>query len=175
MIELNFDRSKTLQELDGQDWGEPNYPSHLVTTCYALRHKPLAEFNDEDLRIMIRQGLSLPYLVPIALEWLHKDIWAGGNVYDGALLNALSSVDTSFWNEHPDYTGSVEAMLELAIKLPYSAFDSLSRVAVDKLCALSSEVFIDDISYEQLVALQRLEAAKSAYHDWQQMLKATEG
>jgi hypothetical protein len=38
------DASKSLQELEGTDWGEPDYPSHLVKTCHRLRRKPLQEF-----------------------------------------------------------------------------------------------------------------------------------
>ncbi|HEY4384219.1 MAG TPA: contact-dependent growth inhibition system immunity protein [Ktedonobacteraceae bacterium] len=50
--------SKTLQELEGQDWGEPNFPSYLVRTCHALRRKPLRDFTVEDLRIILTDQLS---------------------------------------------------------------------------------------------------------------------
>ncbi len=44
---------KTLEELEGVVWDEPDSASHLVTTCHALRRKPLGDFSVEDLRIMI--------------------------------------------------------------------------------------------------------------------------
>ena len=49
---MTIDRSKTIEQLEQQYWGEPSYSSYLVRTCYALRSKPL-----EDLRIMIGQYL----------------------------------------------------------------------------------------------------------------------
>lgn len=62
-----FDRSKTLQELEQSDWGEPEFDSHLVTTCHRLRRVPLDQFTVEDLRIMIGQNIGLPFLVPMAV------------------------------------------------------------------------------------------------------------
>jgi hypothetical protein len=37
----SFDRSKSLQELEQHDWGEPTYHSSLVTTCHCLTERPL--------------------------------------------------------------------------------------------------------------------------------------
>jgi len=70
-LEVNEEqRIKTLQELEGHDWGEPNFPSHLVITCHTLRRKPLRDFTVEDLRIMIGQNIGLNYLIPLAIEHL---------------------------------------------------------------------------------------------------------
>ena len=55
----DFDRSKTLQQLEGSDWGDPTYDSHLVTECHRLRRVPLREFTVEKLRIMIGQQIGL--------------------------------------------------------------------------------------------------------------------
>jgi hypothetical protein len=55
------DRSKSLQELEGKDWGEPEFQSHLVRTIHRLRRKPLDQFTTEDLRIMIEQGIGLEF------------------------------------------------------------------------------------------------------------------
>lgn len=65
---FHFDRNKTLQELEGQIWGEPNFSSHLVTTCYELRKKPIVDFTVEDLRIM-----------------MNKDFWISNNTYKNEL------------------------------------------------------------------------------------------
>src|SRR5260370_41189859 len=76
------ERSKSLQELEGQDWGEGNYfPSHLVRTTHALRRKPLRDFTIEDLRIMIGQHIGLNYLVPLAVEQLQHDPLATCDFY----------------------------------------------------------------------------------------------
>ena len=38
---MTLDRRKTLTELEGQDWGPPNFDSHLIATIHQLRYKPL--------------------------------------------------------------------------------------------------------------------------------------
>lgn len=85
----------TLQDLDGQDWGDPSSDqSYLIRTCHRLRRVPLDQFDAEDLRIMIGQRLSLAVLVPLAVELLEADPLAGGDMVDGALLAAvLTSLD----------------------------------------------------------------------------------
>jgi len=40
-MEQNFDRNKSLQELENDDLAEPNYDSYLVKTCHDLHRKPL--------------------------------------------------------------------------------------------------------------------------------------
>ena len=70
------ERHKSLQDLEGVDWGEPTFPSHLVTTCHRLHRTPLQDFTVEDLRIMIGQQMGLPYLVPLALERLRVNPFA---------------------------------------------------------------------------------------------------
>lgn len=102
------ERGKTLQELEGQDWGDGSYfPSHLVLTTHALRRKPLRDFTIEDLRIMIGQNLSLEYLVPLAIEQLHLDPLAAGDFYEGDLLASVLKVEADFWQKHPDLRRAV--------------------------------------------------------------------
>jgi hypothetical protein len=60
------DRQKSLEELEGYTLGEPESESGLVLRCHALWKKPLAEFTPGDLCILIGQGDSLRYLVPMA-------------------------------------------------------------------------------------------------------------
>ncbi len=72
-MKTNFNRRKSLQELERDGWGQPDYDSHLVQTCHRLRRVPLADFTTEDLRIMIGQKIGLLFLVPLALEKLEED------------------------------------------------------------------------------------------------------
>lgn len=92
---------KTLEELDGVDWGEPTYQSGLVIDCHRLRRVPLKEFTDGDLAKMIRQKFSLNYLVPVAVARLIDEPFAG-YLYDGELINAVDNVPTDFWQGNPD-------------------------------------------------------------------------
>ncbi len=36
---MKVDLNNTLEQLDKQDWGEPEYDSYLVKTCHQLRKK----------------------------------------------------------------------------------------------------------------------------------------
>jgi hypothetical protein len=118
-------RTKTLQELEGQDWGEPNFPSHLVTTCHALRRKPLRDFTVEDLRIMIGQNISLKYLIPLAIEQLRRDPLIAGDYYLGDLLAAVLLAEPSFWQEQPKLRKAVKEIVDPLI--PFSEDLYVSR------------------------------------------------
>lgn len=93
----------TIEEIEQVYWGDkPPYDSHLVTTVYKLRKKNLDEFTAEDLRIVIGQNLSLPILIPKAVDLLEKDILAEGDFYPGDLLEHVLKVKLQFWDEHPE-------------------------------------------------------------------------
>ncbi len=98
----DFDRNKSLQELEHDDWGEPTYDSHLVKTCHELRRKPLIEFTVEDLRLMIGQAIGLAFLVPIALDRLEKEPLAEGDYYPGDLLTMVLKINEQFWVSNRD-------------------------------------------------------------------------
>jgi hypothetical protein len=94
---------KSLQELEQSDWGEPTYDSYLVTTVNRLRRVPLRQFTVEDLRIMIGQGIGLPFLVPLALEHLRNNPLVEGDYYPGDLLKSMLTADSTFWLEHSEW------------------------------------------------------------------------
>jgi hypothetical protein len=100
---MALDLSKSLQELEGKDWGEAKYDSHLVTTIHRLRRVPLSEFSVEDLRIVIGQNISLSYLVPIAIDRVRDNELVAGDFYRGDLLVSLLRADAAFWREHPKW------------------------------------------------------------------------
>ena len=109
---MEFDRSKSLQQLDGQDWGKPTYDSRLVTECHRLRRVPLCQFTVEDLRIMIGQHISLEYLMPLALEHLRSDPLAEGDHYSGDLLSAVLRAGRDVWQQHPDWRDEVAGIAQ---------------------------------------------------------------
>lgn len=107
MTKIDFDMGRSLQELEGVDWGEPGYESSLVIECYRLRRVPLKEFDVENIRRMIGQQIGLRYLVPLALRELRQRPHAEGNLYEGALLHAVLSIDADFWEARPDLAGDL--------------------------------------------------------------------
>jgi len=109
---FHFNRYKTLEELEGEEWDEPVFDSHLVTTCHKLRKEPISSFTVEDLRIMIGQNIGLDYLIPIALETLEDNIYAEGDFYCGDLLNAVLKANKEFWNSNSEYKNDLINILE---------------------------------------------------------------
>lgn len=97
---MTVDLNKTLQQLDGQDFGKSSDESHLVTTIQQLRNMPLKDFSAEDLRIVIGQNLNLDILIPLALESLKVDILTEGDFYPGDLLKAVLDCDARYWTSH---------------------------------------------------------------------------
>ena len=117
-----FDKSATLEKLENEYWGPPEYNSRLVIRCHELRKIKLKDFSTEDLRMMIGQNFSLEYLIPTALEILDKNLFAEGDCYPGDLLgNVLKSkID---WNKHADLKKQLE---EILVKNNF--FEELKRI-----------------------------------------------
>lgn len=91
------DYSKSLEQLENDYWDEPTYDSYVVTTCHSMRKKPLNEVTVE-LRLVIGQGFSLDYLMPMAIELLKLDILTEGDLYEGDLLaNVISKNTFDYW------------------------------------------------------------------------------
>ncbi len=88
---------KTLEELDGENWGEPFHSSSLIINTFKLRKKRLCDFTIEDLRLMIGQQFSLEYLIPLALEKLSLNLASEGDLYEGDLLHSVLRVDIVYW------------------------------------------------------------------------------
>lgn len=106
-----MNRARTLTELEGQDWGPPNYDSHVVTECHRLRHVPLRDLTVEHLRLLIGQHISLVYTVPLALEYLAADRMVSGDLYPGDLLQAVKKVPREFWAQHPSLVAAWEKIV----------------------------------------------------------------
>jgi hypothetical protein len=93
---------QTLDQLEGVDWGEPTFSSYVVTNAHQLRKKTLREFTPEDLRFMLGQQISLPILMPMALDLLETNPFTGGDMSPGSLLCNALRVEPQFWRAHSD-------------------------------------------------------------------------
>ena len=129
----DFNRSKSLQELEGEDWGEPEFQSHVVTNAHRLHRVPLQELTVGDLRFMIGQQLGLRYLVPIALEHLQNDPFVEGDCYKGDLLAAVLRADSCFWMASPELRADAARIAQQAISLLPTLGESGRETARDSL------------------------------------------
>ena len=111
---LEHERQKSLQELEGDDWGEPTYQSSLVVNCHGLRRVPLQQLTPSDCRLLLGQGIGVPFLVPLALEWLRLNPLLTATFYPGDLLGCVLGLDDKLWAAHPNLFWEVrEVLLEV--------------------------------------------------------------
>ncbi|MBK9451285.1 MAG: hypothetical protein IPN95_18125 [Bacteroidetes bacterium] len=99
LMAINMDR--TLTELEKSDWGEPEYQTSLVINCHRIRKIPLRYFTAEDCRVLIGQRISLPYVIPVAIQLLERNALADGGYYAGDLLFKLLTTDRTFGRRTP--------------------------------------------------------------------------
>ncbi|RRB04100.1 contact-dependent growth inhibition system immunity protein [Larkinella rosea] len=90
-------QQKTLEELENNRWAEPDFGDDRSQKIQALRQTPLNQFRTEDIRWLVGQGISLAYLIPLAVEKLNKNPFAEGDFYPGDLLQSVLNVDVNFW------------------------------------------------------------------------------
>ncbi len=96
----------TIESIENEYWGSPEYDSYLVETIHKLRKKNIDEFTAEDLRIMIGQKCSLPIVIPLAIKKLEKNILKSGHFYDGDLLQYVLESSPEYWAENLDVKDS---------------------------------------------------------------------
>jgi len=119
-----FDRTKSLTELEGDDWGKPDYSSNLVITCHEMRYKPLRELSDGEVRMAIGQQFSLPILVPLALERLEQSPLLEADFYEGDLFKFVLMVKPEFWTEHPNLWQRANDIAEIVWSKVDELYDS---------------------------------------------------
>ena len=88
-----------------------NYSS-LTRKVYRIEYESkLRELDGEDLACMLGQQFSLELVVPLSLPLLEKDIMAAG-YYEGHLVQAMTSIDPSFWRSHPALWAKLADLIE---------------------------------------------------------------
>jgi len=132
----NHDYMRTLTELEMDDWGEPNYPSHVVVECHRLRKKPINDSTVEDFRLMIGQRISLEILMPKAIPLVQENPLASGDFYDGDLLVNILAKGKSYLQEHEE---DKDIVLEI-ISENKNIIEEESTTLNKKLVALAEEI-----------------------------------
>ncbi|MFI6899568.1 contact-dependent growth inhibition system immunity protein [Streptomyces sp. NPDC050256] len=105
---VSIDRSRSLEELEGDRWPEPPADAtYLIATVHALRRRPVGALSVEDLRLLVGQDVGLPVLLALAVEVLRDNPLAEGDMYEGDLLRAVLSRSPAVWNAYPDLAGQL--------------------------------------------------------------------
>jgi hypothetical protein len=130
---IDFDTSKSLQELEYKDIGEATFDSHLVKECHRLNRVPLKDFTIEDLRIMIGQNIALDFLIPLAMEKLDQNPLAEGRFYAGDLLVNVLRAGLGFWQRSPVLASKLVEIADRALEIPTITkieFDSIKEAYI---------------------------------------------
>lgn len=123
----------TLEQLESEVWAEPDFDSHLVTTCHQLRKKRLGDFSVEELRIMLGQSIGAKYLLPKAVEILRKNPFAEGDFFEGDLLVAIARHPENTTQLAPEDVEGLLAASEAAIKSVDPKLHGRDVCAVERL------------------------------------------
>jgi hypothetical protein len=124
------DPRRSLDDLEPPGWGDPPPGStRLVAVVHRLRRKAVGELTVEDLRVLIGQRVSLDRLVPLAIERLREDPFAGGDMYEGDLLAAVLCTETGFWRRNPALAEEVRSILDSLVDPPGDLVADIARFA----------------------------------------------
>ncbi len=93
-------RSKSLEQLESNFWGPPEFPSELVKNCHKYRKIPIKDLTTEQLRLLISQSIGVDHLITLGIEKLELNVLEEGDFYPGDLLNAISTLSAEFWDTH---------------------------------------------------------------------------
>ncbi|MFF1796128.1 contact-dependent growth inhibition system immunity protein, partial [Kitasatospora sp. NPDC058263] len=109
------------REPDRESGRGPDLPvgaTRLVATAHAPRRKPVGELTVEDLRLLIRQDVGLPPLLPRALDVLRDDPMVAGDFYEGDLLHAVLTRSPGVWSRQPALGHRLRRILAESVGLP---------------------------------------------------------
>lgn len=105
-------RTRSLEDLENDRWGEPTFGSSVVQRVHAARTKPIQDLTTGELRLLISQKVGLPYLVPLALEALHADPLARGSFYEGDLLAAVLALPSETVARHSGWREQIDQIAQ---------------------------------------------------------------
>jgi hypothetical protein len=104
---------KTLEKLENDYWGHPNYDSYLVTRVHEIRKIPLLELTDDDIAMMLRQKFSLDYIVPLAVDRLKMNIDTNYILEsDNDIMKAVLKLPTTYWSSNKNYWIEIKQLLD---------------------------------------------------------------
>ncbi|MEU4955179.1 contact-dependent growth inhibition system immunity protein [Streptomyces lavendulae] len=117
---IDFNPDRSIQELEGDDWGNPPEDSTgLVQAVYTLRRRPLSGMSAYELGRLIGQDVGLRWTLPLALKVLRDtvDDHNRGGFYDDDLLSAVLGRKPDTWKEFPEPAQEANEIIDLLSNL----------------------------------------------------------
>ena len=111
-LENNW-RFKSIESLEKKNFGPvPKDESSIVTRLWRLRQTPINEFELDDIRFMILQGVGLSYLLTEATHLLEKNLLTEGSYYEGDLLNSVLHLNKEQWGQAREHWDKVDILIK---------------------------------------------------------------
>ncbi len=107
------DLARTLHDLD-PGATPPATGTAAARRAADLRDVPLGDLTLGDLRLLMSEGVGLPWVVPLALDAVAADLSATGDLYPGDLFDTIGRLDVGFWLSHPDLRARFARLQERA-------------------------------------------------------------
>lgn len=126
---MKIDRSKSLQELDGVDWGDPTTAeTPMIGRVLALRRKPLECLSNGEVRLAVGQRVGFPLILELAVERLSHDPLIEGDNYPGDILAALVRLDEQDWAGRDDLRARLAELFALAMNVSSEDADDFRAI-----------------------------------------------
>lgn len=116
---MTIDFSKSLNELEGVDWGPPLINSVTASQIHEARATSLESLRLDQLKTLVDHGLGCKYLLGIALDALTADPLVQAKFFPGDLLESVLKIKAGNWPPE-----SVERM-RLLLKTISDQFETL--------------------------------------------------
>lgn len=91
---------RSIEELENDFWGEPEFGSYVVTACHRARKKPLSELSAEEIRLLVGQRIGLKYILPLAVELIQSEPLLEVTFFEGDLLCQLLRLEEVHWRDN---------------------------------------------------------------------------
>lgn len=91
---------RSIEELENDFWGEPEFGSYVVTVCHRARKKPLSELSAEEIRLLVGQRIGLKYILPLAVELVESEPLLEVTFFEGDLLCQLLRLEEVHWRDN---------------------------------------------------------------------------
>ena len=127
------DTSRSLEQLTGYDWGDPEIaPTGMVETIIRACKKPLNALDDEEIGLLISQNEGFPFILDLVWPMLERDPLHCFRHYEGDVLAKLLRAPEEIWAERPTYRAGLEGLKQRALAAPDTAKDMFCDVLEGK-------------------------------------------
>ena len=117
MFATEPDWSKSLQELDGADWGNPETAeTPMIGRILTLRRRPLEELTNGEVRLAVGQKVGFPIVLELAIERLRENPLIEGDYHPGDVLAALVRLHEEDWDGRTDLRAELAELFGQAVE-----------------------------------------------------------